>query len=308
MEIDQEVCEYSKQEQTSVLRGENCASEGAWQGEASSSVTGTAVNLPESNKAAHVSFNLGESETHLPLEGPSNTHLRDNNNHENATSELATGDMPPLERPRKAADDAELANVASRESRVGSEPAGTALPHDKQKNQQETMEEPLPPSHHRRGFQEAMTVLSTATHNLEGKLDLLLAQHEEDFFTAFRSHMAEVQKHVHCLRECADAQKNLMMRDLKIKTLQKELKWFLEEAARLDQVRSTFRLTERQIRCRSKDAQLSSLVEASKAIARRRDLEIFFLDCIKEVDKERKLRGDPKGSLGQLHTIKRSTI
>ncbi|KAL8275059.1 hypothetical protein Esti_000938 [Eimeria stiedai] len=52
----------------------------------------------------------------------------------------------------------------------------------------------------------------------------------------------------------------------------------------------------------------SSLVEASKAIAWRRDLEIFFIDCIKEVDKERKLRGDPKASLGQLYTIERRVM
>ncbi|KAL8441952.1 hypothetical protein Emed_007448 [Eimeria media] len=249
METDEEVCESPKEEQTLLLRRPNSAGEEAWQEDALFAMAGSAVNVAEPNKGAHVSFKLGESQAHLSLEGPGNTHFGDNNN-ANATNGLTskwnlpdspigvvtTGDIPTFERPIEVADDAELATVAPWEIRGGGEPTGAALQHGAQKNQQEAGEEPLTPTHQRRGLQEAMTMLSTATHNLEGKLDLLLAQHEEDFLTAFRSHMAEVQKHVECLRDCADAQKNLMMRDLKIKTLQKELKWFLEEAARLDQV------------------------------------------------------------------------
>ncbi|KAL8426511.1 hypothetical protein Efla_004876 [Eimeria flavescens] len=101
--------------------------------------------------------------------------------------------------------------------------------------QNKTPKEALSPSNHVGGLQEAMTLLATATCDLEEKVNSLLFQHEEDFFAAFRSLMAEIQSHVECLRDCADAQKNLMMRDLKVKTLQKELKWFVEEAGRLDQ-------------------------------------------------------------------------
>ncbi|KAL8275060.1 hypothetical protein Esti_000939 [Eimeria stiedai] len=244
METDEEVCEYSQPEQISNVGRSDSASEEARPGEALLAVTGTAVNVAQPHKSAHVSFKLGQSHAHLPVELPSNRHLQDNNNRGTTIRGLAikgglhdscTGEIPASAGPLHAADAAELANVAAWENRVGGEPTAMALQHDTQQNQQETAKGPLTPSHHSRDLQEAMTLLSTATYDLEGKLNSLLAQHEEDFLAAFRSHMAEVQKHIECLRDCADVQKNLVMRDLKLKTLQKDLKWFLEEAARLDQ-------------------------------------------------------------------------
>lgn len=88
-----------------------------------------------------------------------------------------------------------------------------------------------------RTLPEAMALLSATTKDLQGRVNLLLAQHEDDFFVAFRTHMTEVQKHIECLRESADAQKNLVARDLKVRTLENELRWFVEEALRLDHVR-----------------------------------------------------------------------
>ncbi|KAL8434716.1 hypothetical protein ACSSS7_002985 [Eimeria intestinalis] len=246
METDEEFCKYLPQEQTSFLGRAASASVEARQGEALPAAINTAADPAGPDKNAHVSFKLGESQLPFRLELPIDGNLRDDNNHGSAIRGLAskwadhdscTSSSPTFAGPLGAKDDAELANVVSLEDRVGGEAASTASQHDTQQDGQERREGPPPqtPSHHSRGLQDAMTLLSTATHDLEGKLNLLLAQHEEDFFTVFRSHMAEVQKHVECLRDCADAQKNLMMRDLKIKTLQKELKWFLEEAARLDQ-------------------------------------------------------------------------
>ncbi|CDJ52163.1 myosin heavy chain, putative [Eimeria brunetti] len=86
-----------------------------------------------------------------------------------------------------------------------------------------------------RSLPEAINFLSRTTQELEGRVNVLLAQHEEEFFAAFRSHMAKVQKHVESLQACADEQKNLLERDLRIKTLQQELQWFVNEAVRLDQ-------------------------------------------------------------------------
>lgn len=44
----------------------------------------------------------------------------------------------------------------------------------------------------------------------------------------------------------------------------------------------------------------SSLVEASKSLSRRRDLEAFLVECINDVKKERKLRGAPSVTVGEL--------
>ncbi|CDI75550.1 myosin heavy chain, putative [Eimeria praecox] len=86
-----------------------------------------------------------------------------------------------------------------------------------------------------RSLPDAIALLSKTTDDLEGRVNVLLAQHEEEFFAAFRSHMAKVQKHIENLQACADEQKNLLERDLRIKTLQQELQWFVSEAVRLDQ-------------------------------------------------------------------------
>ncbi|OEH74940.1 myosin heavy [Cyclospora cayetanensis] len=88
----------------------------------------------------------------------------------------------------------------------------------------------------KRGLPEAMSLLSTVTKDIERRVNILLSQHEDDFFSAFRSHALNVQRHIEKLQECANAQKNLMTRDLKIKTLQQELQWFVEESVRLDQI------------------------------------------------------------------------
>lgn len=115
-----------------------------------------------------------------------------------------------------------------------------ALAHEDQADTASADTETMVELQQSRSLPEAITLLSKTTEELESRVNALLAQHEEEFFAAFRSHMAKVQKHVENLQACADEQKNLLERDMRIKTLQRELQWFVNEAVRLDQVTHPF--------------------------------------------------------------------
>ncbi|CDJ31348.1 LOW QUALITY PROTEIN: myosin heavy chain, putative [Eimeria mitis] len=100
------------------------------------------------------------------------------------------------------------------------EPSATAL--EEQADHENIDTETMVELQHSKSLPEAIALLSKTTQDLEGRVNVLLAQHEEDFFAAFRSHMAKVQQHVEHLQACADEQKNQLERDLRIKTLQQE--------------------------------------------------------------------------------------
>jgi len=83
-----------------------------------------------------------------------------------------------------------------------------------------------------------------STHNklqeladqLDEKVKEKLAQHEKDFFLAYKQHMYTVQKDFKQLKHKADEEETKTRRDAKIHSLEKECHWFSNEALRLDEL------------------------------------------------------------------------
>lgn len=69
---------------------------------------------------------------------------------------------------------------------------------------------------------------------LDQTVDKLMADHERDFLLAFRTHMYTVQKQMDYFKQRADEEQTKILRDVKIRALEKELNWFMSEALRLD--------------------------------------------------------------------------
>ncbi|CBZ50443.1 putative myosin heavy chain [Neospora caninum Liverpool] len=69
---------------------------------------------------------------------------------------------------------------------------------------------------------------------LDQRVDKLMGDHERDFLLAYRTHMYTIQKQMDYFKQKADEEQTKLLRDVKIRTLEKELNWFMSEALRLD--------------------------------------------------------------------------
>merc|ERR1719428_54914 len=67
-------------------------------------------------------------------------------------------------------------------------------------------------------------------------MELLLREHEKDFFLAYKTHMYSVQKEIKNLRMKAELEDAKTREDSKIRALEGELDWFMTEALRLDEL------------------------------------------------------------------------
>ncbi|RQX68486.1 putative myosin heavy chain [Toxoplasma gondii CAST] len=72
--------------------------------------------------------------------------------------------------------------------------------------------------------------------SLDQRVDKLMGDHERDFLLAYRTHMYTIQKQMDYFKEKADEEQTKLLRDVKIRTLEKELNWFMSEALRLDEL------------------------------------------------------------------------
>jgi len=72
--------------------------------------------------------------------------------------------------------------------------------------------------------------------DLEDRVENKLCNNETAFFLAYEHHMHNVQKEFKELRQRADEEETKTRRDAKIRSLERELDWFMNEALRLDEL------------------------------------------------------------------------
>lgn len=75
--------------------------------------------------------------------------------------------------------------------------------------------------------------LSNHLESLDVKLNGVIARHEKDFLSAFKTLMHQVQKEMKELRLKSDDQALMVQRDKVVKELQESLEWFKNEALKL---------------------------------------------------------------------------
>ncbi|CAD7942832.1 unnamed protein product [Amoebophrya sp. A25] len=80
------------------------------------------------------------------------------------------------------------------------------------------------------------TELQKLADTLDDRVGSLLDAHERDFFLAYKTHMVSVQKEFNSLKLKADEHETKSRRQAKIQSLEKELRWFMKEALRLDEL------------------------------------------------------------------------
>jgi len=78
--------------------------------------------------------------------------------------------------------------------------------------------------------------LTNLAMTLDQRMEKLLAEHEKDFFLAYKTHMYGVQRDIKALRMKADHEDAKTREDTKIRALEGELDWFMTEALRLDEL------------------------------------------------------------------------
>jgi hypothetical protein len=83
------------------------------------------------------------------------------------------------------------------------------------------------------GYRDELRQLADS---LDVKVDDLLREHERDFFLAYKTHMYSVQKEFKNLKKKADDEEERTQSDLRIRSLERELEWFMTEALRLDEL------------------------------------------------------------------------
>lgn len=80
-------------------------------------------------------------------------------------------------------------------------------------------------------FNQVQTLLS----DYDKKLLRVLARHEHDFVSAYKTHMSKVERELHYLKNKAMDQETRLAQDERILKLQKQLEWFRDELERLNQ-------------------------------------------------------------------------
>eukprot|EP00347_Sterkiella_histriomuscorum_P015923 403355172 len=75
--------------------------------------------------------------------------------------------------------------------------------------------------------------LTTLLSDYDKKLIQVLARHEHDFLAAYKTHMTKVEKELQYLKSKAKDQERRLAQDERILRLEKQLKWFQDEMARL---------------------------------------------------------------------------
>ncbi|KAF4701660.1 hypothetical protein FOZ63_016932, partial [Perkinsus olseni] len=83
--------------------------------------------------------------------------------------------------------------------------------------------------------------LNTLAATLPERVADLLQRHEHDFMLSYKSHMSTVQKSFRELKVKADKEGDKVRRDKRVQELEKELKWFMSEALRLDALCKDYR-------------------------------------------------------------------
>eukprot|EP00927_Polykrikos_kofoidii_P065266 TRINITY_DN61046_c0_g1_i1.p1 TRINITY_DN61046_c0_g1~~TRINITY_DN61046_c0_g1_i1.p1 ORF type:complete len:359 (+),score=96.14 TRINITY_DN61046_c0_g1_i1:176-1252(+) len=78
--------------------------------------------------------------------------------------------------------------------------------------------------------------LQALADDLDERVEQRLQNNESAFFLAYKGHMHTVRKEFKELRQRADEEETKTRRDEKIKSLEKELDWFMNEALRLDEL------------------------------------------------------------------------
>ena len=76
---------------------------------------------------------------------------------------------------------------------------------------------------------EICVELKQLTSDYDSKLINLIDRHEEDFLSAYKTHMTKVEKQLQSLKDKAKEQENKLNNDDRIVKMEKQLEWYKNE-------------------------------------------------------------------------------
>ncbi|CXH80172.1 conserved Plasmodium protein, unknown function [Plasmodium berghei] len=83
-------------------------------------------------------------------------------------------------------------------------------------------------------LQKRFECLNNTIENMNIHFNNILKDNEEKYILAFNTYMYDVQKEIRILKNIVKQEKIKQLKDEKVKKLQKELKWYINECLRLD--------------------------------------------------------------------------
>ncbi|SCN58595.1 conserved Plasmodium protein, unknown function [Plasmodium chabaudi chabaudi] len=83
-------------------------------------------------------------------------------------------------------------------------------------------------------LQKRFECLNNTIENMNIHFNNILKDNEEKYILAFNTYMYDVQKEIRILKKIVKQEKIKQLKDEKVKKLQKELKWYINECLRLD--------------------------------------------------------------------------
>ncbi|KJP88904.1 hypothetical protein AK88_01398 [Plasmodium fragile] len=84
--------------------------------------------------------------------------------------------------------------------------------------------------------QKRFEALNNTIENMNIHFNTILKDNEEKYILAFNTYMYDVQKEIRVLKKIVKEEKIRELKDERVKKLQKELKWYINECLRLDNV------------------------------------------------------------------------
>ncbi|ANQ08899.1 Uncharacterized protein PCOAH_00036810 [Plasmodium coatneyi] len=101
---------------------------------------------------------------------------------------------------------------------------------------EETIESTSKAEEKNEDVQKRFEALNNTIENMNIHFNTILKDNEEKYILAFNTYMYDVQKEIRVLKKIVKEEKIRELKDERVKKLQKELKWYINECLRLDNV------------------------------------------------------------------------
>ena len=83
------------------------------------------------------------------------------------------------------------------------------------------------------GILEIYVYLKSLMNDYDAQLMNVIGRHEEDFLTAYKTHMVKVEQQLQLLKDKAKEQENKLNNDERIVKMEKQLAWYRDEFTNL---------------------------------------------------------------------------
>ncbi|ETB63276.1 hypothetical protein YYC_00111 [Plasmodium yoelii 17X] len=151
-------------------------------------------------------------------------------------------------------------------------------------------------------LQKRFECLNNTIENMNTHFNNILKDNEEKYILAFNTYMYDVQKEIRILKKIVKQEKIKQLKDEKVKKLQKELKWYINECLRLDNF-SEFLKKEAEKWKRNSELMKNHMIYLEEKLSKTYEKFIKKGSIKKEVSKIKNEKNEKKENINNITSM-----